>query len=226
MKTREKILIALLALGILLGLGLCLARMVSAQDECIKVAHISDIHEYQMSYTDDQGRDICKLILHLHRANPGDPQEHITFNGSGEKQGYAASFAGAHVSAWRTTNELYISNADVFAVENIPTDTPSPTDTPAVTDPPPVTVTPTDTPEVEPPPVTVTPTETPPGVITASPPPPYPPPPVTHQPPNNPPKITQPPVLPETGEWGSAPMYGGIVLFCLLIGFVFWRMRR
>jgi hypothetical protein len=224
---KVRLVVYMLIAALMLAIGLLLVfQPASGQDNCEKVAHISDIHEYHMAYTDPEGRTICKLILHLHRDNPGDPQEHITFHGTGEKQGYWATFLAAHVEAHVTTNAHFISNADVFALP-LPTDTPipPPTDTPAVTEIPP---NPTDTPGItEAPP---NPTDTP--AITGTPgdevtPQPTLTPPVTNIPPEPsqspaPPKVRKTPaLLPQTGIGGldgdDFGLWFGAAVICMLL---------
>ena len=186
-----------------------MVRIVYAQDtDCILVYDDNDEEgSYdELSFTDGQGRDICKVRLYFHDAPP--EENGAVFTESGEVNGYAADFAGASVHVWRSGSPYSISHSKVWVLAVPSTSTPPPPTEIPPTPPPTELIPPTGIPPA--------PTATPTGGVY----PPLPPsdtatplPPVTGTPPTStiPPLTTPPgpgttpgnphttPMLPQTG---------------------------
>jgi len=241
-KTVRFLIYALLFLLLLFAGIVCMVQIVYAQDtDCILVFDDNDDPGFydEFSYTDPQGRDICKVRIVFHDPAEGDPNGAV-FTESGSINGYTADFNGASVHVWRTGSPYSISHTRVWVLAVPSTSTPPPpTDAPPTDIPPSPTDTPSDTPTL-PPGVTPTITPTlPPGVTPTITPTLIPP--VTNMPPTVPPFTTPEgpgttpgkppspgttPMLPTTGEAGAAPLYGGIILFVIVIGFIFLKARN
>ena len=236
-KTVRFLIYALIFLLLLFAGIVCMVQIAYAQNtDCVLVYNDDDEEgSYdELSFTDGQGRDICKVRLYFHDAPP--EENGAVFTESGEVNGYAADFAGASVHVWRSGSPYSISHSKVWVLAVPSTSTPlPPTDVPPTDIPPsptdtatlPPGVTPTATPTL-PPGVTptITPTLIPP--VTNMPPtvPPFTTPEGPGTTPGKPPSPGTTPMLPTTGEAGAAPLYGGIILFVIVIGFIFLKARN
>ena len=211
-KTVKFLIYALIFLLLLFEGIVCMVQIAYAQNtDCVLVYNDDDEEgSYdELSFTDGQGRDICKVRLYFHDAPP--EENGAVFTESGEVNGYAADFAGASVHVWRSGSPYSISHSKVWVLAVPSTSTPPPPTEIPPTDVPPTEIPPTDIPPVP----SATPTATAPGVY-----PPLPPgdtatplPPVTGTPPTStiPPLTTPPgpgttpgnphttPMLPQTG---------------------------
>lgn len=215
-----------------------LAGAVKAQsNDCTLLVYNDDDEEGyydELFFTDNGGREICKVRLYFHDAPP--EESGAVFTESGTVNGYSANFDGSSVHVWRNGSPYSISHSKIWVRELPTTDEPPPPDTstptpvtptstatpntPTVTNT--ATITPTLPPDVTPSPtptVTITLTTTP--TMTGTLPTPF----ITETPPNTPdtpPVSYPPPMLPETGGWGMnnfgiwfaiGLMFGLIALF-------------
>lgn len=207
-----KIIIYALIFLLVIFLGLVLfTQLVYAQEpECVLVFDDDDDPGFydEFSYTDPQGREVCKVRVVFHQPAPGDPNGAV-FTESGSINGYTANFNGASVHVWRSGSPYSISHTRVWVLEAAPppTEIPPTEIPPTTTDIPPTEATPPTATATLPPGVTPTATPTlPPGVTPTITPTLIPP--VTNMPsptPDSPdttpgqPGKTQVPMLPQTG---------------------------
>ena len=241
-KTVKFLLYALLFLLLLFAGLVCMVQIVYAQDtDCVLVFDDNDDPGFydEFAYTDPQGRDVCKVRIVFHDPAPEDPNGAV-FTESGSINGYTADFNGASVHVWRTGSPYSISHTRVWVLAVPSTSTPPP---PTDTEVPTMTLTASGTPPDNTPTWTLTTTPLTPTWTTTAGTPVTPTliPPVTNMPPTVPPFTTPEgpgttpskppspgttPMLPTTGEAGAAPLYGGIILFVIVIGFIFLKARN